>query len=126
MRSFSWQRTAVGCCILPAEAVWCNFPIRTCWCQEYSKHPRLGLTACVHLHAASCWESSFLISQRIEQSASPTLSSNTVVVGSICLRVQPCVPADITLTAYTYERILAESTNADTDRHAVGCTYWLC
>ena len=36
--------------------------------------------------------------------------------GGISLKVVSCVPADITLTAYSYERILAENTNADTDR----------
>ena len=49
-----------------------------------------------------------------------SLSNHIIIASGICLRVLACVPADITLTAYSYERILAEETNADTDRHAVG------
>ena len=48
------------------------------------------------------------------------LSYHTITAGGTCLRGLPCLPADITLTAYSYERILAESTNADTDRRVVG------
>ena len=58
--------------------------------------------------------------QNREQCTSPSLSNNVIVASSICRRVLPYVPADITLTAYSYERILAEKTNADLDRHAVG------